>query len=598
MEKYIVFGSGEYGHRILRLLDSEQIDFYIDNNPKKQNQKIKEFRIYSLEDATRYMDGKTIIVAVSEKYEKEIISQLLGKGITRYKTFQEIQCEITRNRIESRTDYIGIYNKAITWIINNTIDNQSIICNSEKRKGYPEVTGYYIPSLLRWGYRDLAISYAKWLCQIQKKDGSWYDTDNRAAYVFDSAQILKGLLAVSDILPEVDSHIIKGCEWIISNIEESGRLTTPTKEAWGTDRSCSELIHLYCLSPLREAGEKYDKEVYIKSADRVLNYYKINYYNEIMNFTFLSHFYAYVMEALLDLGEVEIAKEAMEKISSLQKGNGAVPAYYDVDWVCSTGLFQFALVWFRLGEIEKANKAFTYACKLQNESGGWFGSYLSETNANEENNYFPTGEISWANKYFLDALYYKNLAEFDLCADSFADTIDKDDERYQVVKNIVDKGENQKILDVGCGKGRYIKNLLEDCPKNQYYAVDISERVMEKMISKGIKVKQGTLTNIPYEERCFDVTYACEALEHAIDLNSAIREMARVTRAHGIMIVIDKNRGSLGALEIGEWEQWPDEQMLRALMLDYCSDVEIIHGLHYENKRDSELFSAWIGEVR
>lgn len=130
------------------------------------------------------------------------------------------------------------------------------------------------------------------------------------------------------------------------------------------------------------------------------------------------------MEAMLDIGHEELAREAMEKISKLQKESGAVPGYHNVDWVCSTGLFQLALVWFRLGEVEKGNKAFVYACKLQNETGGWYGSYISEDNANEVNTYFPDAEISWANKYFLDALYYKNLATFEKQADIFGSKIE------------------------------------------------------------------------------------------------------------------------------------------------------------------------------
>ena len=33
------------------------------------------------------------------------------------------------------------------------------------------------------------------------------------------------------------------------------------------------------------------------------------------------------------------------------------------------------LTWYKLGDIERGNKALTYAAKLQNETGGWFGSY-------------------------------------------------------------------------------------------------------------------------------------------------------------------------------------------------------------------------------
>ena len=46
-----------------------------------------------------------------------------------------------------------------------------------RRYYYPEVTGYYIPTLMRWGFTDQAESYAKWLISIQHSDGAWYDTE-------------------------------------------------------------------------------------------------------------------------------------------------------------------------------------------------------------------------------------------------------------------------------------------------------------------------------------------------------------------------------------------------------------------------------------
>lgn len=599
--KYVLFGAGNNAKKIIDLIGRQRVIYIVDNDMSKAGIQIDGIDVFNFTQVKKDLLDKNVIISVSRKYQKEIEEQLKSNGITSYETINQIQIRMLKKKIESRTDYIEIYNKAIKWIRNNTVNGEAIICNTEKRKGYPEVTGYYIPTLLRWGYRDLAISYAKWLCKIQKEDGSWYDTDDIAPYVFDSAQILKGLLAIREIMPEVDQHIIKGCDWIVGNIEKTGRLSTPSKEAWGNDRSCSELIHLYCLSPLMEAGDKLGISKYKKCALRVLKYYKENNFEDIMNFSFLSHFYAYVMEALLDLGEVDMARAAMDKVGLLQKENGAVPAYNDVEWVCSTGVFQFSLVWFRLGDLEKGQKAFEYACKLQNDSGGWFGSYLSEMNPLETNAYFPFAEISWANKYFLDAFYYKNLAEFNAQSECFIDYIDKSDERYRTILEVVENSNcniAKKILDVGCGKGRYLNNLIEDVPTNDYYAVDLSEKVMKNINSKFIHKKQGILTNIPFDNNSFNITYSCEALEHAIDTQNAIKEMARVTKNNGKIVVIDKNKDSLGMLEIGDCEQWFDEQELKNIMLEYCSEVEIKHGLKYENISDSSLFSAWIGTVK
>ncbi|MDU2211458.1 MAG: class I SAM-dependent methyltransferase, partial [Eubacterium sp.] len=305
-------------------------------------------------------------------------------------------------------------------------------------------------------------------------------------------------------------------------------------------------------------------------------------------------------EAMIDMGEINLAEEAMKKIEAIQKESGAVPAYRNVDWVCSTGLFQLAVVWFRLGNIKSGNKAFSYACKLQNKSGGWFGSYVSEENSNEINTYFPSAEISWVIKYFLDALYYKNKCQFEMQAPMFLEQLTLEDGRYEIVKKaILSSGELQyKVLDVGCGKGRYLKNLATELPANKYFGVDISLTVMKYFEEfTQIEKRQGNLTNIPYEDNYFDIVYTCEALEHAIDITSAIREMVRVTRTGGKIIVIDKNKDMYGYFDIEDWEQWFDKDELKKLMMNYCTDVEYVGDIDYDNQKSNGLFGAWIGTV-
>ena len=169
---------------------------------------------------------------------------------------------------------IEIFNRTLTWIRTNALDGKGICVTSKIPKIYPEVTGYYIPSLLQWGERNLAISFAKNLINIQKPDGSWYDPDDVAPYIFDTAQILKGLVAVQTILPGAKESIIKGCDWIISRMTDEGRLVTPSQGAWGNDETfCSELIHLYCLTPLVDAGNLFGREDYIEAANKIKEYY-------------------------------------------------------------------------------------------------------------------------------------------------------------------------------------------------------------------------------------------------------------------------------------------------------------------------------------
>ena len=492
------------------------------------------------------------------------------------------------------------FNKVMNWIYNNTIDSCGIAVSSNIKEIYPEVTGYYIPTLLQWGEKDLAISFAKYLCSIQKQDGSWYDSNNSQPYVFDSAQILKGLLSIRNILPEVDNNIVKGCDWILSNMQPDGRLTTPSKDAWGADESfCSELIHIYCLSPIKEAGHIFNRKDYNDSIDRILHYYKKEKMDKIMNFSLLSHFYAYVMEGLYDLGEIGLCREAMNNLEKYRNKNGAIPGLNNVKWICSTGLFQLALVWYKLGDLEKGNSLFYYALDLQNKSGGWFGSYPAKSLfgtilKNNKPYYFENDEISWVVKYFLDALSLKEKLEFEKQANDFLDNINENDGRYLLIKNEIASISNNrnKICDIGCGKGRYLKRLVKDIPNNEYYACDISNKVM-KNIDYVKEKRVGSMTNIPYNEDTFDMVYACESFEHAIHLKSAFKEMYRITKKGGKIIIIDKPIEELGSLQIYEWEQWISDEDMKNFAEECNAKIDIINSIPYEGKDDG-LFRGWV----
>jgi len=408
-QNYVLFGAGQCGLDAVNRLGKDRVHFFIDNYSTEHE--VSGLPVYRLGQVAEKLESEQIVIAAGKACKDEMMEELRKNGLYNFVYMEDLYASIRRERLKKPLDEHSVYEKAIRWVKRNTIGGEGILNNTGLPKSYPEVTGYFIPTLLRWGNQVEAVEYAKWLCKIQKEDGSWYDTENSSPYIFDSAQVLKGLLSIRNILPEVEPHIILGCEWILSRMDESGRLLTPDKSAWGNGvAACDEIVHLYCLSPLMEAAGFLDRPEYKERALRALEYYKTVYRDKIMNFELLSHFHAYVMEALLDLGETELAREAMSGLSVYQRDSGAFPAYPNVDWVCSTGMFQLASVWYRLGETERADRLFSYACKLQNASGGWNGSYPSEEKPEEDGTYFPHSEISWAVKFFLDALYWKHNA--------------------------------------------------------------------------------------------------------------------------------------------------------------------------------------------
>lgn len=288
--------------------------------------------------------------------------------------------------------------KALDWFKNNIVENQGIIVHTKEQVPYPEVTGYYIPTLYNWGETELARTCTRWLLSIQLPDGAFPAPDG-VPYTFDTGQILRGLCAALGDVDGVHEPLTRACDWLLTQIEENGRLTTPSTELWSD--IASDLIHVYVLPPLIQAGKLLNKPEYITAAQHVLSYYKQQ--EELVPFNRLSHFHAYAMEALCELEEFELAKRGMADVERLQRRNGSIPAYPDVDWICSTGIAQYAIVWYSLGQREPADKAMQYLEKIQNPSGGFNGSYGKGAK------YIAGAEISWAVKYFLDAYLLKMI---------------------------------------------------------------------------------------------------------------------------------------------------------------------------------------------
>lgn len=314
-------------------------------------------------------------------------------------------CKILSHKyyeIIEKKEHTESMRNALSWLKNNIIDGGGFRVSTGKNVSYPEVTGYIIPTLYKAGEKKIARELALWLVSVQDESGAFCAPDG-IPYSFDTGQVLRGLLSVLDDMPHIEENIIKACNWLMTQIKPDGEVTTPSTDMWNLPegKMVSQSIHLYILPPLEEAGRRLNQPEYIDASNRALEYYKNNY--DLTNFNTLSHFFGYVMEALCDMGEKDLAKRGMARIERLQRFNGAIPAYDNVNWVCAPGTAQLSIVWYKLGMRYQANAALRYLKKIQNQSGGFFGSYGKGAN------YFPREEIPWAAKYFIDAIH---LSEF------------------------------------------------------------------------------------------------------------------------------------------------------------------------------------------
>jgi len=285
------------------------------------------------------------------------------------------------------------------WFKANMVEGKGVIVHSRERVPYPEVTGYFVSTLYDWGEDELARACTNWLISIQLPEGAFPAPDG-VPYTFDTAQVMRGLCAAYAHGAPVAAALARAADWMLTQVDPDGRLRTPSTELWGS--IASDLIHVYAIAPLMQAGGLLGRPRYEEAGRLALAYYKRQ--DGLVPFNRLSHFHAYAMEALVELGERELARRGMAEVERLQRRDGSIPAYPGVDWICSTGIAQYACVWYRLGARDRADRAMAYLERIQNDTGGFFGSRGPGAD------YLPRAEISWAVKYFLDAHHLKRAA--------------------------------------------------------------------------------------------------------------------------------------------------------------------------------------------
>ncbi len=173
----------------------------------------------------------------------------------------------------------------------------------------------------------------------------------------------------------------------------------------------------------------------------------------------------------------------------------------------------------------------------------------------------------------------------------FPSTIDP---RIWHVKLVVEQMAGaSRILDVGCGKGRFARIVQEKNPLAEVWGLDISGEML-RHVPAPIRTRQGSMTALPFADAWFDGAYATESLEHAVDIDRAVAEICRVVRPGGRIVIIDKNAEHLGKLRTPEWEKWFRPEELERLLGRHCRTVSSQFISYWEDVAPDGMFVAWL----
>lgn len=93
--------------------------------------------------------------------------------------------------------------------------------------------------------------------------------------------------------------------------------------------------------------------------------------------------------------------------------------------------------------------------------------------------------------------------------------------------------DNSHILDVGVGQGR----LLGSIDRLQRFGIDISFDYLRQAQQKGIEVAFARIEDMPYKNESFDAIVVTDVLEHVIDLHACTKQILRVLKPGGHLII-------------------------------------------------------------
>ena len=110
----------------------------------------------------------------------------------------------------------------------------------------------------------------------------------------------------------------------------------------------------------------------------------------------------------------------------------------------------------------------------------------------------------------------------------------------------VSVGKNFTILDIGCGGGRTVRKLAGIATEGKVYGIDYSEesvRISRKrnreLIERGrVEVQHSSVSTMPFVDNMFDLVSAVETHYFWPDLVNDMKEVLRVLKPGGILIVI------------------------------------------------------------
>ena len=103
------------------------------------------------------------------------------------------------------------------------------------------------------------------------------------------------------------------------------------------------------------------------------------------------------------------------------------------------------------------------------------------------------------------------------------------------IREIAAGRRDLRILDCGCGTGYNLKTLLQ--PHGQAFAFDLTPDAIDRARAVGRPLVRADMEHIPFKTGSFDLATSFDVVQSVPDDRKALREMARVVKPGGHVVL-------------------------------------------------------------